>query len=83
MDCKTGDYSSVASPHTRSLERGITYALKGVETIHTRPIQTSGILKFELSDSEMVNNFLFFQSFKRGSVGGIVAGQLTALSILS
>ena len=40
----------------------------------------SGILKFELSDLEMV---FFFQSFKRGSVGGIVAGQLTGLSILS
>ena len=66
MDCKTGDYSSVASPHTRSLERGITYALKGVETIHTRPIQTSGILKFELSDSEMVNNFLFFSHSREG-----------------
>ena len=64
MDCKTGDYSSVASPHTRSLERGITYALKGDETIRKRPIQTSGILKFELSDLEMV--IFFFSHLREG-----------------
>ena len=52
--------------------------LKGVETIRTRPIQTSGILKFELSDLEMLNNFFFFSI-----MGGSVGGQLTAFSILS